>query len=975
MDQTFKTYDEINDYIEFLEFKGKPVPQHLLAERDRLKALEEVKEEEYIFGTMKANNKFMTPKKEEVVRSMVDRLMEEGEDAMQPCLLMGKVQCGKTDTFESIIALAFDKGFDVAVVFTKGTNTLTSQTINRLKNDFRHFEYNGHTSQANIVRVYDILDDLKGRSVARTELQDHKQKTIIVCKKEATNLARLKELFAEDELLRQQKVLFCDDEADFASRAYLKQKGKLDLLKLGELIDDTLAIIKNAGGHYRFLQVTATPYSLFLQPDGTVKLRDDKEATCWLPRHTGLVPIHERYVGGKQYFELSEDEDSMFSKLYVPIDEDTLGIARYRDDFVMGHGIHSAALDDFKIAIVTYVFATAIRMIQSEKEGIIYRSSCLLHTEIKKESHMNQKDMVETIISQLKEAIIDKGNSDVHVQELEEYAYENLYESYKLGKAEGLIDMEWPSYSEVIEKVREVLSRSDYKISVVNSDVAVSAMLNKKGQLELEQSLNFFIGGGILDRGITIDNMLCFLYGRNPGKFQMDTVLQHARMYGARSLEDMAVTRFYTTEEIFDVLKKINEIDSALYNYLEKHGDKVQTEDFMSVVFGYDTRINPSAANKYTPANTKVLRPKQRILPVGFQTGEPHEIAENIKEIDDILAELAGGDPEDKPFTASFDQVREVIGLMKGTFRYGKEYENTDYVWDETEMVTALDYLTFDTDGLINIIVHTDRDMARERKKSRATKGRWSDAPASGQDLQEAREISEYRPTLILLRENGDERQGWRNAPFYWPVLLMPENMDAAIFTINSNKKLRAPKPQLKLKTIGNYPKEEILHLTLRSANLFAILNGDQRQETRDIKNTTASLYIARDIFGSPQLSDHADPERHYTIGTYNAGHFPWDIRDYKYIHFRASTDHSGSQLLVALDDIKPYEMKADQGKRYDYVYSSEVPDEGEEKEDDDVCQWRIVFNIKKVLESLLTPSDKAAFEDYKEESLAKLTE
>jgi hypothetical protein len=962
--QVFNSYEEINDYIEYLEFKGKTVAQELYDERDRLKALESVDDSEYIFGTMAANNPFMNPKKEKVVRDMVEHLMEDGENATQPCLLMGKVQCGKTDTFESIIALAFDKGFDVAVVFTKGTNTLTSQTINRLKGDFKHFEYNGRTDQRNIVRIYDILDDLKGRSVSRTELEDRKQKTIIVCKKEATNLARLKELFETDPLLRQQHVLFCDDEADFASRAYLKKQGKLDLLEIGKLIDDTLAAIANAGGYYRFLQVTATPYSLFLQPDGTVKLRDDNEATCWLPRYTGLVPIHDKYVGGKHYFELSENEESMFSYLTYLIDDDILGIARYGNEFVQGHGIHSQRLDDLSFAVVTYIFATAIRMIQMESEGKDYRSSCLIHTEIKKESHQVQKDIIEQIINELKNAIIDNGNQDVHVQELEDSAYNSLWESHKLGVLEGLISVEWPTYSQVINKVRDILGRSDYKISIVNSNVSVSSMLNQKGQLRLEQGLNFFIGGGILDRGITIDNMLCFFYGRSPGKFQMDTVLQHARMYGARSMEDMAVTRFYTTEEIYDVLKTINEIDSALYNYLEKHADRVQTEDFINVVFGYDKRINPSAANKYTPANTKVLKPRQRILPVAFQTGEAHEIAETVAKVDALLTEI--GANETDIITTTFEKAVELINLINETYRYGDEFENKDYTWDPVEMITALDYVSFDSDGLVNLMLRRDRNISRERKNSKATKGRWQDAPVSGQELQEAREASEDRATLILIKENGLAENGWRNAPFYWPTLLMPENMDAGIFTINSNKKFRAPKKQLKLKTIDNYPPEEILHLTLKSELLFAILNGDQIQESREIKNTTAALYIAKDFFGSWQLSEDADPNKHYRLCSYNNGVFPWDIQPYKYIHFRASTDHSGSQLLVALDSEKPFELLADQGQQADYVYSSQTKGDGEDVEDDDVCQWTILFNIKKVLESLLTDNDKALFEEYK---------
>jgi hypothetical protein len=959
----FTNYEDINEYIDFLELKGRPVSQELYNERDRLKALASVDKSEYIFGTMAANNPFMNPQKEKVVRDMVNHLMEDGENATQPCLLMGKVQCGKTDTFESIIALAFDKGFDVAVVLTKGTNTLTSQTINRLKADFKHFEYNGRTDQYNIVRVYDILDDLKARNISRTELVDHKQKTIIVCKKEATNLTRLKELFRNDPLLCQQRVLFCDDEADFASRAYLKKQNKLDLLELGKIIDETLAIILRAGGYYRFLQVTATPYSLFLQPDGTVKLRDDKEATCWLPRYTGLVPIHDKYVGGKHYFELSQNEDSMFSYLPCIINEDILEIARYGDEFVQGHGIHSQRLGDLSIAVVTYIFSTAVRMIQMAAEGKDYRSSCLIHSELKKESHQVQKEIVQQIISELKDAVIDDGNQDAYIQYLEESAYNSLWESHNLGVKEGLISTEWPTYCEVINKVREMLSRSDYKINIVNSDVAVSSMLNQKGQLRLEQSLNFFIGGGILDRGITIDNMLCFFYGRKPGRFQMDTVLQHARMYGARSMDDMAVTRFYTTEKIFDVLRSINEIDSALYNYIEKHADRVQTEDFLNVVFGYDKRINPSAANKYTPANTRVLKPGQRILPVGFQTGEAHEIAETIAKIDDMMESFGANDTD--IVTITYQQVLDLITLINETYRYGEEFENVDYRWDPTEMISALDFVTFETDGLVNLMLKTDRNLSRERKLSKPTRGRWQDAPATGDELKKARIVSDNRPTLILIRENGLEENGWRNTPFYWPTLLLPNEMNCAIFTINSERKFKEPKPQIKLQTIDNYPPEEILHITIKKLDLFNLMLGYSKIDPREIKNTTASLYIAKDFFGNKQLAEGVDPDKRYRYCSYNNGVFPWEIKPFKYIHYRTSNDLSGSQLLVELDKSVPFELLADQDLNDDYIYSSKRGEDGEYAASDDFCTWFISFNINQILESYLLPEDADEMHKY----------
>ena len=51
------------------------------------------------------------------------------------------------------------------------------------------------------------------------------------------------------------------------------------------------------------------------------------------------------------------------------------------------------------------------------------------------------------------------------------------------------------------------------------------------------------------------------------------------------------------------------------------------------------------------------------------------------------------------------------------------------------------------------------------------------DAPyTSTTDLNYSKSIIEKsnKPVLILLRQNGDERQNWKGAPFYWPILVNP---------------------------------------------------------------------------------------------------------------------------------------------------------------------------------------------------------
>lgn len=52
----------------------------------------------------------ITPEFRQCVGDAVSVLEETGDNANQPVLLLGKVQCGKTNTFEKIIALCMDKG-------------------------------------------------------------------------------------------------------------------------------------------------------------------------------------------------------------------------------------------------------------------------------------------------------------------------------------------------------------------------------------------------------------------------------------------------------------------------------------------------------------------------------------------------------------------------------------------------------------------------------------------------------------------------------------------------------------------------------------------------------------------------------------------------------------------------------------------------------------------------------------------------
>lgn len=126
-----------------------------------------------------------------------------------------------------------------------------------------------------------------------------------------------------------------------------------------------------------------------------------------------------------------------------------------------------------------------------------------------------------------------------------------------------------PSFDSVKTDVVQALTGGEVMITKVNSDKAVKELPADDGQLKLRTPLNIFIGGQILDRGITINNLIAFHYGRSPQRFQQDTVLQHSRMYGARAKADLAVTRFYAPLNVYQIMRNIHEFDAALREAFE----------------------------------------------------------------------------------------------------------------------------------------------------------------------------------------------------------------------------------------------------------------------------------------------------------------------------------------------------------------------------------------------------------------------
>lgn len=685
-------------------------------------------------------------------------------EATKPGMLLGKIQSGKTRTFIGVIALCFDKGYDICVVLTKGTNALSEQTFIRFRGEFSFFVDN-HDLQ--------IWDIMKLPPHITPYLQ--RQKIIIVVKKQSKNLDRLINLFVNHPTLNDKKVLFVDDEADFGSVGFKKDNKTVSGISFNVLSTKIDSIRNGFKNNYSFLQVTATPYSLYLQREGEFELNGEIFQPV-KPAFTSIVPIHHAYIGGKEYFEQSTDEDSIYSNLYIRVLSKEIEVLAKRDQRYINNILETRNLEVFRISILNYLVGGSIRTIQEGKlgaiqEGKYYKTSFIIHISTNKGEHLWQFELVQELIKRLKEQALD--NLELFQKNLEA-SYENLKLSVLKSKNH------LPPFNEVVSKVKEALVLGDIGVIKVNSETEVARLLDGSGQLRLDSPFNIFIGGQILDRGLTITNLIGFFYGRNPGVFQQDTVLQHSRMYGARNESDITVTRLYTSDRIYDALKKMHFFDSTLGEAFER-GEHDNGVIFLET----DSKglIRPCAPNKILITSTEVIKPHGRYLPIGFQTKSKTSIQKTVSNIHERLTSFSNNSFE-IPFLINFDEVKKILEEIESTFEYSDRLNNTEHKWDLKSYLAILNRIVSNKENenfenKIYCIVREGRDLSRLKNNDSS----FSDAPDDGKtDTPLARSFASNKPCLILIKQNGKLEKGWRDAEFWWPVLVTPANTKTAIY-------------------------------------------------------------------------------------------------------------------------------------------------------------------------------------------------
>lgn len=792
------------------------------------------------------------------VNESVEALLDQTPDLGQlnkPICLLGKIQSGKTRAFIGVMAKAFDRGVNTIIVLTKNSTILGKQTTKRIANEFHALE----SGRAISVDYITSIDN----QVLLGEAQIQ-QKRVIVGIKHYSNIQKIINfVLVNNPGIATQKVLIIDDEADVSAIGYRRiienvpfetlseqeqneiitqlegaeapvsvRKERKELLMVAEKINELRLGIPD----HSYFQVTATPASIFLQPETIVIQQYDNDYTVensakapLLSDKTMILPIHPNYVGGEYFFGQSSDPSSMAQYAFRNVTKQELRFMSRRDQRHINNIFKSEnfpALTEFVDNIILGIASyTACIVVSNDTYTDIFRNnpirvlnaihsrvggfSAMIHTSTQIDTHNYQTELVESYISICKNVVINNPENLIErlKRKIQSYFEHSILPSFELFKQHGefanslIKNLDRVNFDFIFECYSQVLKGDHVRVFKINSDAQIEARIDSEtGELKRDVLANIYIGGQSLDRGITIQRLLGFFYGREPKVAQLDTTLQHARLYGARPAQDLVFTRLYCTDTVQNRLTEITEIDEVLrQSIINNDGDN----RFAAIELGANGQVRPTNPDRIMISDCINLKSFKRFLPVSFNTREGNACERPMQKIDAIIGEQLGRIPgyeQEEAFFITWSDFEDIFNAFMDGMMDSERWEEKpiDRHWDLEQLHTF--YTIVKTSyfrGDYRMILLVKRNRSQKRIK---IDGRYQDSPETAQsDTALMKQIMQQHnvPGLFLFEQDGrlDEQNrinyGWKGQRFYWPLMMFPQMQRNILISLDAIKKGR----------------------------------------------------------------------------------------------------------------------------------------------------------------------------------------
>lgn len=633
-------------------------------------------------------------------------------------LLYGRIQSGKTAAMILTSALALENGFRVIVVLTADNVALVQQTANRFKalNGPRVFSSTKEDSYE-----WEGQENELRRDVAIEGL-------VIVCAKSAVHLPAFIEFLTEIEAPSYPALIF-DDEADAATpdtTLAARTSGRPSAPNFASTINRRVIentrpgeegeSIREVFPHSIFVQVTATPYVLFLQ----------RRDSLIRPNRIFLLEPGDGYCGGEVFFA-GFDPRAVPPATPIVLVPDGEGQALNRRRIPTGL---AASIEFFLLSAAAKAFVDNAWPTDGYKH--------LSHP-----SHrINQHGVVATHI--------ERHLSDIRWELREDL--DGITAKFRPSYAELLRTMpNAPDLGLLLTIVREAIRQAE--VSRVNSETDVP---------RYGPRLNFLIGGNILGRGLTIDDLLVTYYVREALVSQMDTVWQHARMYGYRR-PLMPFTRVFLPRAVAGRFRRIHQTEEDLRELLriEASGESIP------IRLAVGTRA--TRRNATEPAVLQVVRGGlQQLFPL-YLTEDAAAAAQIRQSLLDANVPISRGEGRSDratpvPLDLVFDLVNAVPVADDDPGRW-----NSDVI--STIIESYRSQYEENYQGQCRVYV---RGLQQEQQPT----GGWIRGRLGGPEISFIRDAAPGVPALALLYAgNMETPRAW------YPTLVLPP--DASPYIIN----------------------------------------------------------------------------------------------------------------------------------------------------------------------------------------------
>ena len=448
-------------------------------------------------------------------------------------IVIGKVQSGKTSNFISLISLAFDNGYDIAIVLGGTKKPLLKQNSDRIKEYFHDVKDNVFVLNSN--ENADHLNEENIRGFLRRE-----KKVIIVGLKSVKQINTIMQIFTNN-TLKERPVLIIDDEGDeYSLNTKVKQKKESSTYS-------AILNFKNLLQRHCYVSVTATPQANLL-----ISKIDELS-----PDFGVLVPPGNGYCG----LDVFHSDDKY--TITIPENEEPL--------------IEVGIPASLKKSLAMFFVACAIQSHRTHRKD---KLSMLIHiSQFKKDHELEYKKVQELIKEWVLKTSDKKDVSYTSVCEI----MKDAHSEYAKGNVR-----DFPTFEEIEDEIIFAINNSH--VHKINGDNTLN------GEDDFYE-YNIYVGGTMLGRGLTIKGLcVTYITRTAKNASNVDTVQQRARWFGYKT-KYLDLCRIFAVSKILNEFMDIRDHEEDLWQTIEMTNSQGIEFKNMPRIFSLSDTLKPTRSS------------------------------------------------------------------------------------------------------------------------------------------------------------------------------------------------------------------------------------------------------------------------------------------------------------------------------------------------------------------------------------------